>query len=302
MAGLAGQVNLGHAAFFGLGALVTRTLWIGRTPVVAAMAAGAAARRGRRPRRRAGRVPAARRVLRDRHARPRRGAPDLRRQRAAGDLDAAGADHRGLSPRAALLRGPRAGARRRSLAVACARPPRASASACRPCGRTRRPPRRRGSSAFAGQARRPWRASTGLAGLAGGLFAYYHISYYPQHPFSPTWTFDAVLMTFIGGVGTVHGPVLGAALLRFAEGVAGAAGGWISTSSSSARCSSRSCCCCPEGSSRRRHASERSPARAAARRARPRHRGADPEPCAGRWRAARPSRAPIPCVSATSGA
>jgi branched-chain amino acid transport system permease protein len=58
-------------------------------------------------------------------------------------------------------------------------------------------------------------ASTGLAGLAGGLFAFYHISYYPQHAFSPTWTFDAVLITFIGGVGTVHGPVLGAALFVF---------------------------------------------------------------------------------------
>jgi len=41
VAGYAGQVNLGHAAFFGLGALVTRTLWIGGTPVPLAMAAGA---------------------------------------------------------------------------------------------------------------------------------------------------------------------------------------------------------------------------------------------------------------------
>ena len=49
-----------------------------------------------------------------------------------------------------------------------------------------------------------------MAGLAGGAFAYYHVSYYPQHTFSPAWTFDAVLMSFIGGVGTVHGPVLGA--------------------------------------------------------------------------------------------
>jgi branched-chain amino acid transport system permease protein len=57
--------------------------------------------------------------------------------------------------------------------------------------------------------------STGLAGLAGALFAYYHISYYPSHGFSPTWTFDAVLMTYIGGVGTLHGPVLGAVLYVF---------------------------------------------------------------------------------------
>jgi branched-chain amino acid transport system permease protein len=54
--------------------------------------------------------------------------------------------------------------------------------------------------------------STTLAGLAGGVFAYYHISYYPSHPFGPHWTFDALLMTFIGGVGTLHGPVLGAVL------------------------------------------------------------------------------------------
>jgi branched-chain amino acid transport system permease protein len=58
-------------------------------------------------------------------------------------------------------------------------------------------------------------ASTSLAGLAGGLVAFYHISYYPHHAFSPTWTFDAVLITFIGGVGTVHGPVLGVALFVF---------------------------------------------------------------------------------------
>jgi branched-chain amino acid transport system permease protein len=52
--------------------------------------------------------------------------------------------------------------------------------------------------------------STALTGLAGGLFAYYHISYYPQHPFAPNWTFDALLITYIGGVGTLLGPILGA--------------------------------------------------------------------------------------------
>lgn len=52
--------------------------------------------------------------------------------------------------------------------------------------------------------------STVMAGLTGGAFAYYHVSYYPQHTFSPTWTFDAVLISFVGGVGTIHGPVLGA--------------------------------------------------------------------------------------------
>jgi branched-chain amino acid transport system permease protein len=50
-----------------------------------------------------------------------------------------------------------------------------------------------------------------LAGLAGGTFAFYHVSYYPELPFSPTWTFDALLSTYVGGVGTLWGPVVGAA-------------------------------------------------------------------------------------------
>ena len=41
LGGYAGQINLGHAAFFGLGALVTRTLWVGGTPLVFGLIAGA---------------------------------------------------------------------------------------------------------------------------------------------------------------------------------------------------------------------------------------------------------------------
>src|SRR4029453_12212018 len=41
MGGYAGQVNLGHAAFFGIGALVARTLWLRGTPILVAMLAGA---------------------------------------------------------------------------------------------------------------------------------------------------------------------------------------------------------------------------------------------------------------------
>jgi branched-chain amino acid transport system permease protein len=51
-----------------------------------------------------------------------------------------------------------------------------------------------------------------FAGLAGGLFAFYHISYYPELPFEATWTFDSVLPVYVGGIGTVWGPVVGAAL------------------------------------------------------------------------------------------
>ncbi|HTP07190.1 MAG TPA: branched-chain amino acid ABC transporter permease [Anaerolineae bacterium] len=52
--------------------------------------------------------------------------------------------------------------------------------------------------------------SSFFAGLAGGLFAFQQISYYPAAAFSPQWTFDALLITFVGGLGTVGGPVLGA--------------------------------------------------------------------------------------------
>lgn len=52
--------------------------------------------------------------------------------------------------------------------------------------------------------------SAGLAGLAGSSFAYFHVSYYPSLAFSPEWTFDAIIVTFVGGVGTVIGPLIGA--------------------------------------------------------------------------------------------
>jgi branched-chain amino acid transport system permease protein len=53
-------------------------------------------------------------------------------------------------------------------------------------------------------------ASAFFAGLAGGSFAYFHVSYYPSYTFSPIWTFDALLVVFIGGIGTFIGPLLGA--------------------------------------------------------------------------------------------
>ncbi|MCX8021479.1 MAG: branched-chain amino acid ABC transporter permease [Syntrophorhabdaceae bacterium] len=52
--------------------------------------------------------------------------------------------------------------------------------------------------------------STFFAGLAGGLFAYYYVSYYYYVPFELMWSFDPVLIVFIGGAGTVVGPLIGA--------------------------------------------------------------------------------------------
>lgn len=53
--------------------------------------------------------------------------------------------------------------------------------------------------------------SSFFAGVAGGLWAFYHVSYYYQFPFQPHWTFDALMITYVGGVGTIIGPVIGAA-------------------------------------------------------------------------------------------
>jgi len=49
-----------------------------------------------------------------------------------------------------------------------------------------------------------------IAGLAGGSFAFFHVSYYPSYTFSAVWTFDALIVVFVGGIGTLAGPILGA--------------------------------------------------------------------------------------------
>jgi branched-chain amino acid transport system permease protein len=49
-----------------------------------------------------------------------------------------------------------------------------------------------------------------FTGIAGGAFAYYHVSYYYQFPFTPVWSLDMLTMVYIGGTGTILGPIIGA--------------------------------------------------------------------------------------------
>jgi branched-chain amino acid transport system permease protein len=207
LGGYAGQINLGHAAFFGLGALVTRTLWVGGMPLVLGLIGGALVAMlfglaiG---------IPAFR--LRGAYfAIGTLGLAEILRITVGNILPqistipASELASYSILPRyyltlamailcvalVALLIPSRVG-----LGIRAVREDEAAAEAT-----------------GVGALRHKLLAlalSTALVGLAGGAFAYYHVSYYPQHTFSPAWTFDAVLMSFIGGVGTVHGPVLGA--------------------------------------------------------------------------------------------
>ncbi len=52
--------------------------------------------------------------------------------------------------------------------------------------------------------------STFLAGLAGGVYAFYSAVYYYFVPFELIWSFEPVLIVIIGGAGTMIGPILGA--------------------------------------------------------------------------------------------
>ncbi len=53
-------------------------------------------------------------------------------------------------------------------------------------------------------------ASAFFAVLAGSSFAYFGLSYYPSLIFGPVWTFDALPVTFMGGIGTLAGSQVGA--------------------------------------------------------------------------------------------
>ena len=208
LGGLAGQVNLGHAAFFGAGALVARLLWFQQAPLALAVGAGTL-------------VAMALGLLIGLPAFRLRGAyfaigtlglAEILRITVGNVLpviSALPAEHvqrYNLVPRYFVALGLAAV----SVLVAAAL---AYSKVSYGFGAIREDEDAAAAAGVSPLAHKllAMAASTGLAGLAGGTFAYYHASYYYAHPFGPIWTFDALLMTFIGGVGTVAGPVLGAA-------------------------------------------------------------------------------------------
>ena len=55
--------------------------------------------------------------------------------------------------------------------------------------------------------------SAGLFAMPGAIWAYYEGFIYPQFAVDPLVTIGAVLMAFLGGRGTIWGPMLGALIL-----------------------------------------------------------------------------------------
>jgi len=207
--GFAGQVNLGHAAFFGIGALVTRSLWLNGWPfpltfvlsgllaLAFALIIGVPTFRLRGTYFAIGTLGLAE-VLRITTA---NALPSL----SSLPIDVV-ADY-SLATRYWVALG---------LAVACV-------LAAWGLLRSRlglgilavREDEQAAAASGVGSLRHKLMAlslSSLFAGLAGGLFAFYHISYYPELPFEATWTFDSVLPVYVGGIGTLWGPVVGAAL------------------------------------------------------------------------------------------
>jgi branched-chain amino acid transport system permease protein len=208
LAGMVGRVSLGHAAFFGLGSLVTRQLWlVDEWPFAAAFVAG-------------GMIAVVAAIL--------IGIPALRLKGiyfSVGTLALAEALRLTVStnlPRISRLPGPMLREyelvpryylcfavlvlivavvfwlRRSKLGLGMVAV-REDAEAARSVGVN-----------VLWHSLAAFVLSAFFAGLLGGTFAYFHLSYYPSLTFGPVWTLDALLVTFIGGIGTIAGPLIGA--------------------------------------------------------------------------------------------
>ncbi|MFZ0014314.1 MAG: branched-chain amino acid ABC transporter permease, partial [Acidimicrobiia bacterium] len=208
LGGFAGQISLGHAVFFGLGALITREMWLGGTPLAVAITVAVVA------------TAVVSAIL---------GVPLLRFRDiyfSIGTLAVGvavfltiGNVRPGISslPVEALreysFTGPyfltlgvlvvtlivAAGLKRSKIGLGMM----AVRDDEEAAGATGVGPLRHKLSAFV--------ISAALAALAGSSFAYFSVSYYPNFPFSVVWTFEAITVVFIGGLGTIVGPVVGTA-------------------------------------------------------------------------------------------
>ena len=206
LGGVAGQISLGHAAFFGLGALVTRELWLGGTALALAVVVAVV-------------VTAVAAVV--------VGIPTLRFRDiyfAIGTLAlgvavfiTAGNLWPGISslPAEALrnydFTGPyffALGVLVATVVVSLWLKHSKLGLGMMTVREDEEAARATGVNAFAHKMA-AFVISAALAALAGSAFAYFSVSYYPNFAFSVVWTFEAILVVFIGGIGTLAGPLLG---------------------------------------------------------------------------------------------
>lgn len=206
LGGFAGQISLGHAAFFGLGALITRELWLGGTALALAMGAAVAV------------TAVAAAIV---------GVPMLRFRDiyfAIGTLAlgvavfiTAGNLWPGISslPAEALrdydFTGPyfvALGVLVTTVVVSLWLKQSKVGLGMMTVREDEEAARATGVNVF-GQKMIAFVMSASLAALAGCAFAYFSVSYFPNFAFSAIWTFEAILVVFIGGIGTIVGPLLG---------------------------------------------------------------------------------------------
>ena len=58
-----------------------------------------------------------------------------------------------------------------------------------------------------------WLASALVAGLAGGVYAWYVSVFYPDNVFSGDFSIFAIVFALFGGVATISGPIVGVIIL-----------------------------------------------------------------------------------------
>jgi len=58
-----------------------------------------------------------------------------------------------------------------------------------------------------------WLASALVAGLAGGIYAWYVSVFYPDNVFSGEFSIFAIVFALFGGVATITGPIVGVLIL-----------------------------------------------------------------------------------------
>lgn len=206
LGGFAGQISLGHAAFFGLGALITRELWLGGTALALAVVVAVSV------------TAIAAAIV---------GIPMLRFRDiyfAIGTLAlgvavfiTAGNLWPGISslPAEALrnydFTGPfimALGVLVATIVVSVWLKHSKVGLGMMTVREDEEAARATGVNAFAYKMV-AFVVSAALAALAGSAFAYFSVSYFPNFAFSVIWTFEALLVVFIGGIGTIVGPLLG---------------------------------------------------------------------------------------------